>query len=154
MKKLLAILMILVMTAGIPVACSAPAATENTEAPSNEVNLLDMYTVKDPEGVEYDQRVALYAPVIPSADEYADGQRELFVVFYGKDNQGVYMVTVVIFDTEENAATYAAEKGYTADGKAVISTNDTSFFVAMSSFIPDLQTWIDNNQQSGMIELD
>ena len=156
MKKLVSIALIAVMSIALFAACSGPAVPsgETTAYDGNKVHLYDEYTVTDPEGVEYDQRIALYAPVLESDDAYASGQRDLFVVFYGKDDQGVYMYTVMIFDTEANASAYAAEKGYTADGKAVVSSNDATFFAAMSSFIPNFQTWIDNNKQSGMIELD
>ena len=156
MKKLISLVLLAVMSIAMFAGCSGNVAPseEKTAYIGNKVNLYDMYTVTDPEGVEYDQRIALYAPVLESDDAYASGQRDLFVVFYGKDDQGVYMYTVMIFDTEANAAAFAAEKGYTADGKAVINTSDATFFAAMSSFIPNFQTWIDNNKQSGMIELD
>ena len=157
MKKLISAALLVILSVALFAGCSAnngASSGESTVYVGNTVNLMDMYTVTDPEGVEYDQRVALYAPVIQGNDEYDEGQRELFVVLYGKDDQGVYMYTVMIFDTEAHAAAYAAEKGYTVDGKAVINKNDASFFVAMSSFIPNFQTWIDNNKLSGMIELD
>ena len=184
MKKLIAVLLVAVMAVSLFAACSgnndkpadpteAPAtevpatevpatevpvtevpATPEPEPVDNTVNLMDMYSVTDPEGVEYDKRVALYAPILESDENYASGQRYFFVVLYGKDDQGVYMYNVFIFDTEEHAAAYAAENNCTADGKAAVSSNDASFFVAMSSFIPNFQAWIDNNLQSGMIELD
>ena len=156
MKKLISLVLLAVMSLALFAGCSgtgAPAG-ETTAYVGNKVNLYDMYTVTDPEGVEYDKRVALYAPVLESDENYASGQRDFFVVLYGKNDQGVYMYNVFIFDTEANAAAYAAGHNCTADGKAAISSNDASFFVAMSSFIPNFQTWIDNNLQSGMIELD
>lgn len=156
MKKLISVALLAIMSIAMFAGCSGNGTSSGgkTAYVGNKVNLYDMYTVTDPEGVEYDKRVALYAPVLESDENYASGHRELFIVLYGKEDQGVYMYTVEIFDTEANAAAYAAEKNFTADGKAVISSNDASFFVAMSSFVPDFQTWIDNNEQSGMIELD
>ena len=156
MKKLISLVLLTVMSLALFAGCSGTGAPvgETTAYVGNKVNLYDSYTVTDPEGVEYDKRVALYAPVLESDENYASGQRDFFVVLYGKDDQGVYMYNVFIFDTEEHAAAYAAEHNCTADGKAAVSSNDASFFVAMSSFIPNFQTRIDNNLQSGMIELD
>lgn len=183
MKKLFAVLLVSLMLAAAFAGCTntpntpdpteAPVATDApateapaTEAPATEVpatdepvadntvNLMDMYTVTDPEGVEYDQRTALYMPYIEGSEEYNAGMRYSFMVFYGKDGQGVYLYTVSIFDTEENAAAYAAQNEVEADGTAVVMTNDATFFAAMSAFIPDLQTWIDNNMMSGYMELD
>lgn len=158
MKKLLAILMVLMMTVGMLAACKAPAATDNgteAEAASNELNLMDMYTIQDPEGVEYDQRTALYAPTLESDENYARGVRHTFVVFYGKDGKGVYMYEVTVCDTPENAEAYKtlvdADK---VDGNVVIVTSDAAFFTAMESFIPDLKTWIDNMSASGLMPLE
>ena len=155
MKKLLAILMVLVMMAGMLVACKAPAATENGEEVSKELNLMDMYTIKDPEGVEYDQRVALYAPMLESDENYGRGVRHTFEVLYGKDGKGVYMYEVTVCDTPENAAAYKELAGAdTVDGNVVIGSSDAAFFAAMEAFIPDLQTWIDNLSMSGFMPLD
>ena len=119
------------------------------------VNLMDMCTVEDPEGLEYDQRTALYMPILESDDSYATGARHLFTVYYGKDGKGVFMYAVTVFYSEESAAAYLEATGAgEVDGTAHIGTSDADFFTAMESFIPDLQTWIDNSMASGMIELD
>ena len=122
---------------------------------ASSVNLKDMYTVADPEGVEFDQRVALYMPILESDEHYADGCRYTFTVLYGLAGKGVYMYNVEIYETEEQAAAYlaAAESGQ-VDGTAYITTSDAAFFAAMESFIPDLDTWINNMMASGMMELD
>ena len=146
-----------------PEVTEAPAteAPEVTEEPTaepaadNTLNLMDMYTLTDPEGVEYDTRTALYMPFIEGNDEYASGQRHSFCVIYAKDGQGVYMYNVTIFDTEENAAAYGAQVPEAEiDGTAAIETSDAAFFQAMSAFIPDAQTWVDNLMASGYMELD
>lgn len=159
MKKVISLLMAVLMVACLLAACgnsnSDTNAGKNPDADATVVNLMDMYTVKDPEGVEYDQRTALYAPILESDESYATGARNTFVVLYGKEGKGVYMYTVTIFDTEESAKAYADEAGAgTVDGTAHVATSDADFFTTMESFIPDLQTWINNLMQSGMVEVD
>lgn len=179
MKRFAAILMVLVLMLGVFSACgqenepsgetSEPpteptsAATEPAEtepageeepAAENTVDLMGLYTVTDPEGVEYDERVALYMPVLESDEHYADGCRYVFTVFYGLEGKGVYMYNVETYETEEQAAAYAESTGTAADGTAVVSESDASFFAAMESFIPDLDTYISNNMASGMMELE
>ena len=113
-----------------------------------------MYSVEDHEGVEYDQRTALYMPVLESDEHCADGARHLFAVYYGKDGKGVYMYSVEIFDSKESATAYQENTGAgEVDGVAYITVSDANFFTAMESFIPDLQTFIDNSMASGMIEV-
>jgi hypothetical protein len=125
-------------------------------ADTSVVNLKDMYTVTDPEGVDYDTRVALYMPVLESDEHYADGCRYMFAVLYGKDKKGVYMYSVEIYETKEQAAAYMASQDNKGevDGVAYIVRSDATFFVKMESFIPDLDTFISNMEQSGMMELD
>lgn len=155
MKKLLAVLMVLVMATGMLVACKAPEATDNGKEASNELNLMDMYTIKDPEGVEYDRRVVLYAPTLESDENYALGLRHTFEVLYGKDGKGVYMYEVAVCDTPENAAAYKELAGFDkSDGNVAIDASDAAFFAAMESFIPDLQTWVDNLSMSGFTPID
>ncbi len=154
MKKLFAVW----MAAALLVCTLAGCGGKNPDGGAQDgstVNLMDLYTVEDPEGVEYDQRVALYKPFLESDDHYADGAREMFFVYYGKDGKGVYMYNVEIFESEESAAAYLETAGVgEVDGKAYVATSDADFFAAMESFIPDLQTWIDNCMASGMIEVD
>ena len=159
MKKVISLLMAVLMVACLLAACGNSNSAENSGKPSEAdptvVNLMDMYSVKDPDGVEYDQRVALYAPVLESDESYATGVRHNFAVLYGKDGKGVYMYSVDIFDTEDSAKAYAEDAGQgTVDGTVVVTTSDASFFATMESFVPDLQTWIDNMMMSGMVEVD
>lgn len=159
MKKIFAILMSVLMLAGMLAGCGNQGTnggdTKPKEGDASTVNLMDMYSIKDPEGVEYDKRVALYMPVLESDESYATGSRHVFVVLYGKDGQGVYMYNVEIFDSEESAAAFQAEAGNgKVDGTAYISESDATFFAAMAEFIPDFQTYIDNMMMSGMVELD
>ncbi len=159
MKRLLALLMTALMLVGVLAGCGGDPSDKKDgsgdAAGSTEVNLMDMYTVKDPEGVEYDQRVALYMPVLESDEEYAGGKRYVFSVIYSKDNKGVYMYNVDIFDTEESAKAYLEENGNgVVDGSAVVTESDADFFATMEAFIPDAQTWIDNMMASGMMELE
>jgi len=130
-------------------------ATPEPEPVDNTVNLLDMYSVTDPEGVEYDQRTVLYTEVTEEYDEtmYAAGIRHDFCVLYGKDGQGVYMYEVMVFETEEQAAAYAETEGASRDGVCTVLESDASFFEMMSAFIPDLQAYIDMMLQMGMTEL-
>ena len=132
-----------------------PASSDGGAAESNTVDLMGMYTVTDPEGVEYDTRVALYMPVIESDEHYADGCRYIFCVLYGLENKGVYMYNVEIYETPEQAEAYMAQAGNgEVDGTACIVASDASFFAAMESFVPDLDTWINNQMASGMMELE
>ena len=159
MKRLFAVWMAAMMLVCTLAGCGAKNTGDGKTEPAQEddsvVNLMDMYFVKDPEGVEYDQRVALYMPILESNEHYADGARHLFSVFYGKEGKGVYLYPIELFDSEESAAAYrdTTEAGE-VDGTAYITTSDASFFTAMESFIPDLQTWINNSMASGMLELD
>ncbi len=157
MKKFLAMVFAVIATLCLFAGCDLLPTETPTEAPEDptKVNLMDLYTVSDPEGVEYDQRVALYAPILEDDESYAAGARDSFSVFYGKDGKGVYMFSITIYETAEQASAYLAEAGMgTVDGTAYITTSDASFFQLMEEFIPDLQTWIDNLQLSGYITLD
>ncbi len=174
MKKLFALLMAAMMLVCMLAGCGEQKNNGNAQGEPNQgnvdtpqdetdpsgeddsvVNLMDMYSVEDPEGVEYDQRVALYMPVQESDESYATGVRHDFAVLYGKENKGVYMYDVEMFDSEESATAFqeAAGEG-TVDGTAYIAESDADFFAAMEAFIPDFQTYIDNMMMSGMVELD
>ena len=138
---------------GSAAASGSSAVSEGSD--SSTVNLMDMYTISDPEGVDYDQRIALYMPILESDEHYADGCRELFTVLYGKDGKGVYMYNVEIYETEEQATAYMESAGNgEVDGTAYITTSDAAFFAAMESFVPDFDTWINNMMASGMMELE
>lgn len=138
---------------------SAPAETAGAEASpavaDNQVDLNGVYTVTDPEGVEYDTRVALYRPVLETEEHYADGCRDLYTVLYGLDGKGVYMYSVEVYDTAADAEAYAAEQSSgEVEGNIFVSTSDAAFFTAMESFMPDLNAWIDSQMASGMMEID
>lgn len=134
-------------------ASGSSAAAEGGDSAS--VNLMDYYTVSDPAGVDYDQRVALYMPILESDEHYADGCREMFTVLYGLEGKGVYMYNVEIYETEEQATAYMESAGNgEVDGTAYITTSDAAFFTAMESFVPDFDTWVNNMMASGMMELE
>ncbi|MGI6254733.1 MAG: hypothetical protein ACOYJZ_03775 [Acutalibacter sp.] len=177
MKKALTLLMAMAMMLCLLAACSgekdqstnsqssssaadqsSSAATDQTSssaAEDSQVNLMDMYTVTDPEGVEYDQRVALYAPVLESDENYAAGQREIFAVLYGKDGKGVFMYDVIVFDTEDSANAYRQDAGAgEVDGTVYVKESGADLFAAMESYVPTFQTWIDNMMASGMVEVE
>lgn len=177
MKRFAAMLMTLLLLVCVLPGCSSTKETGSTNGPessastgsaaasndaassdsddSSTVNLMDYYTVSDPEGVDYDQRIALYMPLLESDEHYADGCRELFTVLYGKDGKGVYMYNVEIYETEEQATSYMETAGSgEVDGTAYITTSDEAFFTAMESFVPDLDTWVSNMMASGMMELE
>ena len=156
MKRITVLLLALVMMACILPSCASAeeSAPETTVDPA-VVNLMDMYSVTDPEGVDYDQRIAMYMPIIESDEHYADGCRHMFVVIYGNEGKGVYMYSVEIYETEEQATEYmvAAESGE-VDGVVYIVSSDAAFFAMMESFIPDLDTWLTNLMLSGMMEIE
>ena len=155
MRKIFAMILSAVMLLCMFAGCSAQGGNETTQpADPTVVNLMDMYSVKDPEGLEYDQRTALYAPALEGNEDYQSGVRHTFAVLYGKDGKGVFMYDVVIFDSEATATAYkdAAGEGK-VDGTVWVNETDATFFTAMESFIPNLQTWIDNMKASGMIEV-
>lgn len=144
-------------SASAPAAQSGAAASGEpaaSDAVSGTVNLMDLYTITDPADVAYDQRVVLYMPLIESDEHYADGCRDTFTVLYGQNGKGVYMYSVEIYETEEQAQAYrdATESGE-VDGTAYITTSDAAFFTAMESFIPDFDTWVNNMTASGMMEI-
>lgn len=153
MKRITAILLALLM---LICALSGCSSSDNSSQEDNSptVNLMDMYTVTDPEGVDYDQRIALYMPVLESDDHYADGCRYTFTVLYGLEGKGVYMYSVEIYETEEQATAYMAATGIgETDGTAYITSSDATFFAMMESFVPDLDTWVNNMTESGMMEI-
>ena len=184
MKKLIPVLLVVLMAAALFAGCSAnsdkpadPTASPVTEAPATEVpateapveteapteepttdntvNLMDMYTVIDPEGLEYDTRRVFYSETPEDDFFYGSGLRHSFNVIYGKDDKAVYMYSVSVFETEEQAAAYVEEEETgTVDGNCVVTVTETSFFEMMASMIPDLQGWIDNLTTSGMTEID
>lgn len=140
-------------TSGSTSAAGSSSAAESGDGAT--VNLMDYYTVTDPVGVDYDQRIALYKPLLESDDHYADGCRETFTVLYGKDGKGVYMYNVEIYETEEQATAYMESAGQgEVDGTVYITTSDAAFFTAMESFVPDFDTWVNNMMASGMMELE
>ena len=167
MKRFIAIFMTLLLVLCVLTSCSSSGKTATSSGSSAassgssdsaeggdsaSVNLMDYYTVTDPAGVDYDQRVALYMPVLESDEHYADGCREVFTVLYGK---GVYMYNVEIYETEEQATAYMESAGNgEVDGTAYVTTSDAAFFTAMESFVPDFDTWVNNMMASGMMELE
>lgn len=158
MKKWIAVMLIAVLAVSL-FACAGnqtkPVASEDASG-KNPVNLKDMYTVYDPEGVEYDQCTVLYAEITEEYDEtmYAAGIRHNFCVIYGKDNQGVFMYEVSAFETEEQASAYAKKNDGKQDGAFVVTESDASYFSMMSAFLPDLQAYIDMMVSMGMTKLD
>lgn len=134
---------------------AAPAdSAAASDSASDTVNLMDLYTVTDPADVSYDRRVVLYKPLIESDDHYADGCRDTFTVLYGLNGKGVYMYSVEIYETAEQAQAYrdAADNGE-VDGNVYITTSDAAFFTAMESFVPDFDTWVNNMTASGMMDI-
>lgn len=122
---------------------------------AKEVNLNGMYTVKDPAGVDYDTRTALYKPVVNTDDTYAEGDRYSFMVIYGKEGKGQYMYAVEIFETADQATAYQKKAGKgTVDGKAVVVTSDATFFQKMESFMPTVDDWVNNSKESGMMPVE
>ena len=159
MKKLFAVLMAAVLLVCMLAGCGDSGENPQGGNSGNDdptvVNLMDMYSVKDPEGVEYDKRIAYYMPVLEGSEDYARGLRNLFTVLYGKDGKGVFMYDVQIFDSEASAKAFQTEQGEgTVDGTAFIMETDAAFFAAMEAFMPDLQGWIDSFGQAGYIDLD
>lgn len=156
MKRVIAILLALLALSCVLTGCSSQEneVPEDGEESSDTVNLMDVYSVTDPENLEYDRRVALYMPVLESDEHYSDGCRSLFTVLYGLDGKGVFMYSIEIYETEADAEAYQAASGSgEVDGTALVTTSDAAFFTAMESFVPDLDTWVSNLEASGMIEI-
>lgn len=175
-RKVYAILMMLCILMGVFAACSkkndnptptnvptnsptsAPTnapTTAPTDVPKNVVDLKGMYTVKDPEGVEFDTRYELYMPYLKTAEEYAAGDRYTFSVIYGKDKKGQYMYAVDIFETEQQATAFQKKSGKgTVDGKAVVVISKADFFAKMEALIPTVDDWVNNMKQSGMMPIE
>lgn len=124
---------------------------------ASEVNLKDMYTVKDPKGVDYDARYALYKPIIKSDEDYARGVRYTFSVIYSKANKGQYLYSVEIFETEKQAKAYLSSDGKgkgKVDGKAYVTESNADFFAKMAAYIPTAEDWVKNQKQSGMMDIE
>lgn len=160
-EKTIVVLLTVAVPACTCIGCGNAAAPEGADASgassedSSVVTLMDLYSVEDPGDVTYDQRTVLYMPVLESDEHYADGARHLFSVLYGKEGKGVYMYNVEIFEEAERATSYQEQAGAgKTDGVAFITDSDENFFIEMESFIPDLQTMIDNLMESGMMEPD
>jgi len=155
-KKLTVTLLTLLMMVGALAGCASKS--NESKAPQkfdSKVNLMDMYTVTDPEGVDYDARYAMYMPILENSEDYNSGARYMFTVIYGKENKGQYMCTVEIFETEDQALAYQAEAGCgTVDGKAYINENDATFFATMESFVPTVADWVSNQKQNGMMDIE
>lgn len=180
MKKLIALCLSVLMLACLLIGCAEKPATEGSTAapqttaapettpapetttapetnPADEnnavVDLNGEYSLQDPEGVEYDERVILYAPA--AEDEEFGNTPATYNVLYGKDGKGVYMYTVAILESEEAAAAYQEmmESG-TVDDNVYVESADASFFAMMEAFIPDLQTYITTLEGAGMTKLD
>ena len=151
--KMTAFLMAMLLLTAALAGCSSGGEKGGTY--SKEINLNDMYTLTDPEGLEYDERYVMYMPILESDETYAQGKRYFFSVLYGLENKGQYMYSVEIFETEEQAAAYQEAAGNgRVDGKAVVTENNADFFVAMEAFIPTLEDWVNSQKQSGMMDVE
>ncbi len=129
-------------------------ALDTQKEESTEVDLNGMYTVQDPEGVEFDERYELYKPYIQADENYAEGARYTFAVIYAKEGKGQYMYAVDIFETKEQAIAYQEENDTgTVDGKAVVAISDADFFITMEAFVPTVDDWINNLEESGMMPI-
>jgi hypothetical protein len=141
--------------AGAQASVSSNSATGKKQA--SQVNLKGMYTVKDPNGVDYDARYALYKPVIKSDDDYAKGIRYIFSVIYSKANKGQYLYSVDIFETEKQAKAYMSSDGKgkgKVDGKAYVTESAADFFAKMAAYMPTADDWVKNQKQSGMMDIE
>jgi hypothetical protein len=158
MKKILSLMLVLVLSIGVLTGCAGKTNDgDKKDEPKKEtsVDLQGNYTVKDPEGLEYDTRSAIYMPNIAGDGIYEKGGKVSYVVIYSLEKKGKYMFNVQVFDTEENAAAYQKEQGKgTVDGKVVVVENDENFFIQMESFMPTADDWINNMKQSGFMDLE
>lgn len=153
MKKILSFMMVLVVLIGVLAGCNSKA--NNKQKKETSVDLQGNYTVKDPEGLEYDSRTVIYKPNIAGDDVYEKGGKDSYVVIYSLEKKGKYMFNVQTFDTNENAVAYQKEQGNgTVDGKVVIVESDENFFIAMESFIPSPDDFINNMKQNGYMDLE
>lgn len=154
MKKILSLMLVLTLLVGVLTGCDSKSNDSNSKK-ENSVDLQGNYTVKDPEGLEFDKRTVIYKPSIEGDDEYDKGVRVSYVVIYSLDQKGKYMFNVQTFDTEEHAKAYQKEQGKgTVYGKVFVLENDENFFIKMESFIPSSDDFINNMKQSGFMDLE
>ncbi len=178
MKRTLAILLSVVLTISLLAACTpadnntegtttaptstaptttAPTTTAPTTAPvvNNTVNLMDIYTITDPEGVEYDERIVLYKTYAAGDGMYEEGYRYSFIVVYGKETAPVFSYNVDVFETADQAEAYKvlAEGGQT-DGNVYYSTIAADFFAMMAAMIPDVASYIALQSDAGYAKLE
>lgn len=178
MKRILAIVLTLVMLTAVLAACApadnntegtttaptstaptttAPTTTAPTTAPvvNNTVNLMDIYTITDPEGVEYDERVVLHMAYAAGDGMYEEGYRHSFIVVYGKETVPVFSYNVDVFETADQAEAYKvmAEGGET-DGNVYYSTITADFFAMMAAMIPDVASYIALQTDAGYAKLE
>ncbi len=179
MKRIVSILLSAVLVLGLMVACApadnntegtttAPTSTAptttapTTTAPTttapvvnNTVNLMDIYTITDPEGVEYDERIVLHMAYAAGDSMYEEGHRHAFIVVYGKESKPVFSYNIDIFETAAQAEAYKVlvESGET-DGNAYYSTITADFFAMMAEMIPDVASYIALQTDAGYAKLE
>ena len=151
MKRFLSLILALVMVMSLCVA----VAEEVIEFDPETMVDLDGYIVADPEGVEYETRLALYRPVLPGEEEAEMGITDMYMIYYYTGTDGKAQISITVFETEEQAQAYqtAAEKGE-VDGNVYISVLGEDFFIAMAAFMPDVNDMIGNMMMSGFMEME
>lgn len=155
--RIMSLVLVLVLLASVLAGCGKASNGGNKTQKTKDEHSVDLqgkYTVKDPEGVKYDKRIAVYKPYIDGDEDYKKGARYSYIVIYSLKDKGQYMYTVDIYDTKEHAAAYQKENSKaTLDGTAVVTKNDATFFTKMEAFIPTLNDFISNEKQSGYMDL-
>ena len=151
MKRVLSLILALVMTLSL---CMAVAEEVIEFDPETMVDL-DGYILVDPEGVEYETRLALYRPVLPGEEEAEMGITDMYVIYYYTGTNGKAQVSIMVFENEEQAQAYleTAQNGE-VDGNVYISVLGEEFFIAMAAFMPDVNDMIGNMMMSGFMEVE
>lgn len=142
-------------TAPTTTAPTTTAPTTTAPVVNNTVNLMDIYTITDPEGVEYDERIVLYKTYSAGDSMYEEGYRHSFIVVYGKESAPVFSYNIDVYETADQAEAYKvlAEAGET-DGNVYYSTVTGDFFAMMAAMIPDVASYIALQTDAGYAKLE
>lgn len=118
LKKLLALTLALCMILAMT-GCDMFTSGNETNPPADSdslaagVQITDGYTLPDPEGLDFDERVAMYADKNSEMVQFLAPQigatpEVIFNIIYGKDGVPVYYCECMAFSSEEDVQKYTA----------------------------------------------
>lgn len=151
MKRFLSLVLALMLLLTL---CAAVAEEVIEFDPARMVDL-DGFILTDPEGVEYETRQVLYHPTLPGETEAELGAVDIYIIYYYTGTNGKAMVTVMMFETADQALAYQADRqsGEVIDN-VYVDVIGEEFFIAMAAFMPDVTEMIGNMMMSGYMELE